>query len=203
MVRYILYIGNQSLFMEGLIRQIKCISVYQPELSSYLFYGLGFPKQIDFNLSNKLIKRIVYIRSIHSLKKQYLDMHMTIFEDGVLNYILYKYASSYYFIKKIGYYYIKNPYSITKKQFDSKAIKSIFIHLNVVFEYSKNNKYEKDMFNDIFQRICINNNITGLVDKINKKTDFEFYIKTMNRFLNNDFVNINNKNYLFKLKNLL
>ena len=196
MIRFTLYIGNNSLFMEPLIKKIKCKSVYQPELSTYLFYGLGFLRQIDFNLSNKLIKRIVYIRSINSLKKEYLNMHMTIFEDGLLNYILYKNAYSYYFIKKIGYYYIKNPHSITKKQFDSKAIKSIFIHLNVVFEYSKNKKYEKDMFNDIIQRICIANNITCLVNRINNKIDYEFYMKAINRFINNDFVNINNKKYL-------
>ena len=130
-------------------------------------------------------------------------MHMTIFEDGLLNYILYKNAYSYYFIKKIGYYYIKNPYSITKKKFDSKAIKSIFIHLKVVFEYSKNKKYEKDMFNNIIQRICIANNITSLVNNINNKIDYEFYMKTLNRFINNDFININNKKYLLKFKNLL
>ena len=88
MVRYNLYIGNQTLFMEGLIKQINnCRPVFQPELSTYIFYGQGFLKQIDFNLSNKLIKRIIYIKALNSLNKEYLNLHMTIFEDGLLNYV--------------------------------------------------------------------------------------------------------------------
>lgn len=203
MIRYNLYIGNQTLFMEGLIKQIKCRPVFQPELSTYIFYGQGFLKQIDFNLSNKLIKRIVYIKALNSLNKEYLNLHMTIFEDGLLNYVLYKFASSFFYLKKIGYYYIKSPNSVTKKKLDSQFIKAIFTHLNVVFELSKNNKYEKDMFNDIFNRICIKNNVTDLISQINTESDFEFYMKTLNKFINNEFININNKNYILKLKNIL
>jgi len=203
MIRYNLYIGNKELFMEGLINQINCRAIFQPELSTYIFYGLGFLRQIDFNLSNKMIKRISYIKALNSLKEEYLNIHMTIFEDGVLNYILYKYASSLYFIKRIGYYYIKNPQSITKKKFDSKAIKAIFIHLKIVYEYSKNKKYEKDMFNEIFDRICIKNNVTNIINSFNIESDYEFYIKTLNKFMNNEFLNINNKKYIFTLKNIL
>lgn len=203
MIRYNLYIGNKTLFMEGLIKPIKCRSVYQPELSTYIFYEQGFLKQIDFNISNKLIKRIAYIKTLNLLSKEYLNIHMTIFEDGLLNYLLYKNANSFYYLKKVGYYYIKNPHSITKKRFDSKAIKAIFIHLKIVFEFSKNNKYEKDMFNDIFNRICIKNNVTSIISNINIKNDSEFYIKTINRFLNNEFINVNNKKYIIQLKNIL
>lgn len=203
MVRFNLYIGNQTIFMPGLTRLIDSRSVYQPELSTYAFYGQGFLKQIDFNLTNKLIKRLAYIKVLNSLSIQYFNMHMTIFEDGVLNYILYKFAHSFYYLKKIGYYYIKNPQSITKKKFDAKAIKSIFIHLKIVFEYSKNSRYEKNMFNDIFQRICIKNNVSDILPNINYEQDFEFYTKIINKFINNEFVNINNKNYIIKLKNIL
>ena len=203
MIRFNLYIGNRTIFMEGLIQQINSRKVYQPELSTYCFYGQGFLKQIDFNLTNKLIKRIVFIKALNSLSNEYLNLHITLFEDGIINYILYKFAKSFYFLKKVGYYYIKNPNSITKKEFDSKAIKAIFIHLKIVYEYSKNKKYEKDMFNDIFQRICIKNNVTELISRLNIENDYEFYIKTINKFINNEFININNKKYILLLKNLL
>ena len=71
MIRYNLYIGNRTLFMEGLCKLINSRPVYQPELSTYAFYGQGFLKQIDFNLSNKLIKRIAYIKALNSLNNQY------------------------------------------------------------------------------------------------------------------------------------
>ena len=35
------------------------------------------------------------------------------FEDGIINYILYKTSKSYYFLKNIGYFYIRNNQSIT------------------------------------------------------------------------------------------
>ena len=117
--------------------------------------------------------------------------------------LLYKFASSFFYLKKIGYYYIKSPNSVTKQSLDSQFIKAIFTHLRVVFELSKNNRYEKDMFNDIFNRICIKNNVTDLISQINTESDFEFYMKTLNKFINNEFININNKNYILKLKNIL
>ena len=54
---------------------------------------------------------------------------MTIFEDGLLNYVLYKYSSSFFYIKLIGYYYIIFSNIVTKKNFDSQSIKAIFTHL--------------------------------------------------------------------------
>ena len=59
------------------------------------------------------------------------------------------------------------------------------------------------MFNDIFQRICIKNNVTNILPNINTEQDFEFYIKIINKFINNEFININNKNYILKIKNIL
>ena len=59
------------------------------------------------------------------------------------------------------------------------------------------------MFNDIFQRICIKNNVTELISRLNIENDYEFYIKTINKFINNEFININNKKYILLLKNLL
>ena len=59
------------------------------------------------------------------------------------------------------------------------------------------------MFNEIFDRICIKNNVTNIINSFNIESDYEFYIKTLNKFMNNEFLNINNKKYIFTLKNVL
>ena len=82
----------------------------------HLFYGIGKLKQIDFNLHNKFIKREAFIRALNSINSFYLKQYMTNFEDGIMNYILYKTSRSYYFLKNIGYFYIRNNQSITISQ---------------------------------------------------------------------------------------
>lgn len=68
-------------------------------------------------------------------------------EDGIMNFILYRTVKSFYFFKKLEYYYLQNNENITIRQtpnYDNK-IRFIFIHWKFVFEKAKNTKYEKDM----------------------------------------------------------
>ena len=65
MIRFNIYYGNENLFFNKIVNEFKNQTIYQHKLSTYLFYGLGFLKQIDFNLSNKYLKRDVYIRNLN------------------------------------------------------------------------------------------------------------------------------------------
>ena len=123
---------------------------------------------------------------------------MNRFEDGILNYFLYKVSKSFFFAKKISYYYIINRDSITTKKLSPVDLKCIFFHLKFVFEYSKNTKYDKNMSNNLLRRIGIKRKIKVRVLKI--KNNFEFYLDIINEFLKNEFINNNNKNYLMKTK---
>ena len=128
-------------------------------------------------------------------------MYMTNFEDGVLNYILYRNVRSFYFYKRLGYYYVRNPFCITGKGFNSNTIKFIFIHLKIVFEYSQNTIYEKNMFNVLFKRLVIRKSINKRLKLM--KQNLKFYIDTIDLFLDNEFVSINNKKYMIRLKKSL
>ena len=115
-----------------------------------------------------------------------------------MNYFLYRIAKSFYFIKKLGYFYIINNQSITinLSNVSREYFKSIFIYLKLIFEYSKNTKYEKDMANcllkDIFEYKITN--VLIILEKDNK-----FYSDIINIFLENDFISNINKNKLKKL----
>ena len=201
LIRFNIYIGNESIFFDNIVDGIEVRQIYQPELSTYLFYGKGDLQQIDFNLSNKFIKRISYIRALNSMNNFYLNQYMVNLEDGIMNYILYRTAKSFYFIKKIGYYYLQNNQSITVKQTENydEKIRFIFIHLKFVFENTKNNKYEKEMADSLFSRLYILlENDFNLIKK-----DYKFYIDIINMYLNCNFVSDKNKFILIELKSII
>ena len=200
MIRFNIY-RDGTLFFKEIVNELKSEPIYQPQLSKYLFYGLGFLKQIDFNLSNKFIKREAYIRALNYINKFYLNQYMINLEDGLMNFILYQTVKSFYFFKIIGYYYIQNKQSITIKPTESydNKIKFIFINWILVFEYTKNNKYEKKMFNDIFKRLY--KYLKRDFKLITK--NFKFYDDIINRLLNCKYTKRRNRIVLNKMKNIL
>ena len=200
MIRFNIY-RDGTLFFKEIVNELKSEPIYQPQLSKYLFYGLGFLKQIDFNLSNKFIKREAYIRALNYINKFYLNQYMINLEDGLMNFILYQTVKSFYFFKIIGYYYIQNKQSITIKpteNYDNK-IKFIFINWILVFEYTRNNKCEKKMFNDIFKRLY--KYLKRDFKLITK--NFKFYDDIINRLLNCKYTKRRNRIILNKMKNIL
>ena len=54
-INFDLYIGNKQIFMNEIIKNIESKPIYQPELSTYIFYGKGHLEQIDVCLHNKLL----------------------------------------------------------------------------------------------------------------------------------------------------
>ena len=201
MIRFNIYIGNKTLFKEKIVNKLESEPIYQPKLSTYLFYGLGIIEQIDFNLSNKFIKRDAFIRALNSITYFYLNQYMINLEDGIINYILYRIVNSFYFLKKIGYYYLQNNQSVTIKPTENNdnKIRFIFIHWKFVFENSKNTKYEKNMVNSIFNRLYF-----LLKDEFKLITkDFKFYNDIINMFLDCKLINKQNKRRLIYFKQIL
>ena len=200
LIRFYIYRGNKNIYFANHVIPLSSKVIYQPELSTYLFYALNILRQIDYNISNKFIKREALIRALNIISNE-IFLYMNNFEDGVLNYFLYRASKSFFLSKKIAYYYIKNSDSITRRGIKIIDLKFIFLHLKFVFEYSKNNKYEKDMSNILLRRIGIWRNIINRILLL--KNDFKFYIDIIDEFLNNEFINNNNKKYLRQVKNNL
>jgi glycosyltransferase involved in cell wall biosynthesis len=119
--------------------------IYQPELKNILIYGLGYQKLIDGIISNKFIKRKIYIKSIDNIQKYYLSKYMPYFEDGLINFALHRKANSLFLLKRLGYFYIFNNNSISHSLNKNKYFKCYFLFLKYIFENIKNNEYEKSM----------------------------------------------------------
>ena len=126
-------------------------SIYPPQILTFVFYSLGFLKVNDFNICNKFINRILFLRTLNNINYFYLNQYMIYFEDGFINYALHRNAKSLYLMKNVGYYYITNKKSITNYVNKNLEIKCFLLYLNFLFENSKNNDYEKKMVFHLLQ----------------------------------------------------
>ena len=180
-------------------------SIYQPELSTYMFYGNNELQITDYYIHNKFINKECYIRALNSLNKEFFNMYITLWEDTIMSYILYREAKSFYFLKNIGYYYIKNSQSITKNMFKISELKLrfIFVFLRIVFENSKNNKYERDMANALFTELNQNLNIRYRLSTLSFNSYFNYFTNVINMYLNSPYINKENKFLLNIFNNII
>ena len=192
LLRYNLYQGQGKTVLDFITKKLKSRPIYQPELTTYLFYGFGYLAQIDFNVSSKFIKKEALIRALNVIPKTDLFIYMSTFEDQLLNYFLYRTAKSLYFLNRFGYYYIRNNALKPgyKKGYLHSKMKNIFIYITYVFNYSKNTKYEKDMSNRLFANLIYKKGINPLISFINNQPNFV-----------NNIINTLNANEFFADKN--
>ncbi len=195
-IRYNVYENNCS-FQIDLINKLKRNKIiYQPELSTFLFYGTGNINLVDYTLWNKFFKSETLIRALNSMEPFYLNQFMLQFEDGLMNYAIYRNAKSYYITNKIGYYYIFNQTTSIQHHAPMKEVpKFIYLYINFILTYSKNNKKEKDMALFIYHLYPWHVNLINLVDKY-----YHLYKSVLEFFLDYEYTSEEDKN---KLKNLL
>ena len=201
-IRFNRYIGNNRVIFNDIYKKNEKKPIYLPELSTYIFYENNQLKIIDVYITNKLIKKETFIRALNSLNQYYLNLYITFCEDTMMNFILYRVAKSFCFIKNIGYYHIMNSMSITNNLFKNTIlrIKFSFIVIKLFFDYSKNTKIEKEMSQHFFSIIIKMFNIPQKLYNINK--DFNFYINFIKIFLGCKFISKENKLILESYKNI-
>jgi len=204
-IRFISYEGHGEIISEDFVKFHTNRPIYQPELSTYMYYGNRELEIIDFYINDKLINKKTYIEALNSINIFYFKFYMTLMEDTLMNYLLYRTAKSLYFMKKIGYRYMRTSESISNKIFmlSTIRIKFVFNYIKIIFDFSKNSKYEKDMFNFLFNRITKNFNIINVLSELNFNNDFYFYYEIINRIINCIYISNENMNLLYKLKEII
>jgi len=202
-INFKIYIGNKKIFMNEIIENIESKPIYQPQLSTYIFYGKGYLEQIDVCLHNKLVKKEVYLKSLRSIDNYYLKQYMNNWEDNLINFMLYKKANSFYYMDYIGYYYIKNKQSITRnyKKKIENTIRNAFLFLKFVFYYTNNTRYEKRIAECVFNNIYLD--ILNINYFKNIIKDFNFYYEIIDLYINNQFISLSIKNIFKEIKSQL
>ena len=196
MIRFNMY--SKKKFVFNKINEKLKNPIYQPDLSTHLIYGLWNKKIIDGIISNKFIRRITYIKTINNIKNVYLNNYMVYFEDGLINFALYRNANSLYLLKRLGYFYIFNKNSVSHSINKNKYIIGFFIFMKFVFENIKNNKYEKDMIFFLLDEYIKINKILYNITQY-----FKIYEEVINLVINDKFCDLIFKNKLKKIKKKL
>jgi glycosyltransferase involved in cell wall biosynthesis len=204
-IRFTRYDGNEQLGYAKYVQKLGNKPVYYPILSTNIFYGYGELEIIDRNINTKFINTKTFIKALNCLNNFYFNMYIIYSEDLLMNFILMAIAKSFYFSKRIGYYYLNNEMSITKNQdkMSILRIKFFFIILKFFFDYSKNTKYEKDMLNLVFTPLYKSFNIENNFAYLSSKEDLNFYYDIINLFLKCKFITNENKYYFNYLKKII
>lgn len=201
-IRFNLYTGNKNHILK-FVNKITINQIFQPQLSFYNFYSKGYLEQTDFIISNKCIKRELFIKSINFINNYYLIQNMIIYEDGLINFMLYKFAKSLYHSKKISYYYIQNNQSITvnlKKDME-KTIKNCYLYLKFIFENTKNNKFEKKIAFCVFKNV--NLEISDIKNYKMISDNFNFYYNIINLYFKSKFIPLSIKKTIIKILKII
>ena len=204
LIRYNLYIGDYDVNLPFIVYFLETKPLYKPNIFFHLFYGFGKLFQLDFYITNKLIKRELFIRALYSINKYYLMQFMIDCEDGLVNFMLHKLSESLYFTRKIGYYYIISKESITHASADfKKRLKSNFLYFRYIMKSTKNNNIEKKIANYVFTSIYNRHSDIIINLLMHLRRDFKFYLETINLFIYNDFIPLSTKLILKKLRNTI
>ena len=204
LIRFNLYVGNYDLNLPEIVHFLKNKPIYKSDLFFYLLFGFGKFLQLDYYLTNKIIKRKLFIRALNAINKHYLKQFMIDCEDGLINFMLYKLSESLYFTRKIGYYYIVTKESITHELINfKKRLKSNFLYFGYIFQETKNNNIEKNIANHIFS--CIYNRHSEVIINLfkNLAREHKVFLYIINLYLNNQFIPLSTKIIMKKMKNVI
>ena len=204
LIRFNLYMGNYDLTLPKIVYYLKDRPIFETNIFYHLFFGFGNLLQLDFYITNKIIKRQLFIRVLNSVNKYFLKQFMIDCEDGLINFMLYKLSKSYYFTRKIGYYYVVTKTSITHESADfKKRLKSNFLYFKFISQNTKNNIIEKKIANLIFSHIYSDQHDAIINSLKDLKSDFQFYLRTINLYIHNEFIPLKTKVILKYLRNII
>lgn len=205
-IRFQILLDNNEIYKKNRINYLITKTIYQPKLSSFMFYGSNHLEIVDPIITNKFIKRNRLIYALNYINKYFLNQNMVFYEDALINFILCKISNSLHFTKKIGYFYFNTPNSMTRVHskndiYINKIIKSFFLFLKFTIENTKKTKYEKNIVNYILKKERNSIFSCNLLKKINK--DFVFFKEVIYLYIQNKYTNLLLKRRLLFFKKII
>ena len=127
---------------------------------------------------------------------------MIYYEDALINYVIYKQSKKFYFLDVLGYLYLDNPNSMMHSYGNNanKSVRSFFIYLKFIFQYSSNIKKEDEIINFNLKRVYEELKYNDLYKNINKY--FDFYYEIIYLYLNSIKISFDNKKVARKIKKI-
>jgi glycosyltransferase involved in cell wall biosynthesis len=172
------------------------IIINQPILSYIFYYDEYNNEGNEYNtaLWDKIIKREVVFNAFKYIGKQFLNEKISIENDVIILFSLFKMSKSFQYIDEFGYYYFfTNADSITNTRYipikSNQIIHSIFTNVKFLYENTGNSYFEK--------YFCLYKLEQGIIryKKCFKflNRGFELIENVINILLESNFISSNNK----------
>ena len=165
-----------------------------------MYYEDNILHQSEFNIWGKLIKRDTFLEGIKSIDKYYLNQNMSLHEDGLILFILFKKAKSYLFINDYGLLYYENEFStmrnLKNKDRINKVTKDSFLYLEFMFNYTNDTLYEKNMA--VFQFRSLINGFNDIF--LNTTQGFDYIYKVIDLYLGCKIISGEDKTFIRNIK---
>jgi len=155
-------------------------------------------------LWDKLIRRIVFIKSIYFMKKKFRKERFIIHNDETACLGIFKSAYSYGQLEEIGYFYNReNNNSTTKNNFLPENINgrfhSIFAIMDYYFEQTEYNVYEKTKGGYRFFEYRIVRKYESKIEFLTK--GFKYIIGVLTKYIKSPFFNLSQRESLRSFRN--
>ena len=154
------------------------------------------------NTWDKFIKREVFIKSIDFMNDKFKTDRFTVFNDDTTCFGLFKVAESYGFLEEIGYIYNWDVQGSETHRYKDKSLanliyKSCFTIMEYFYEQTESNLFEKKAAFGFYKGKALK----VLPYLLNYLTEgFDYIFKIMDKYLNSEFFDQNQKSILYSFK---
>ena len=179
--------------------------IYQPEIRTKFFFKMNKYYYIQNRIvCSKLIKKELFLEVLSFIGDEFLNDYINYAEDTLMIISVFHLAKSYYIMKEFGYYYsFKKKKSITQiaKKIckTNNKLKSIgwYKYLKFLVDKKANNEMEKIITYNEFRFL---NKVYFLPMKLDNR-EYKLMLYVLNKILQFDTLNKNQKEYIIELKN--
>ena len=179
------------------------LTLYQPELTYFAISQKNKYIINDIHVWGRLIKSEIYKKSINNFGKNEIgeirnSCFVTWNEDDAMSMVIFRYASSYKFIKKYGiFHYLSNITSSFTSKDDLKMYGDIFF-IDVVFDFSLNNFKGKK-----YPVIMLQKMIFRKINKLKDTKNIKYLKAVLKKMLDCHYISFEDKKKMKKYLNIV
>jgi hypothetical protein len=137
-----LYKTSNSTKTDIIIYLIKRIAVNNSHIKFFKYLDNNQLKRMDDHITNKLVKKDVFIKAYLEYKDEIFGNIWNFHEDNIWSYLVRKYANSILILKRYIYSYKRNKDSLNMKMGNEIEIKNRFDRYKKFMEINYNNSVE-------------------------------------------------------------
>lgn len=170
------------------------VTIAQPRLSSFIYRKINnkIDKLIDGYLWGKCIRSEIYRKSLDTLGENIYKQKIYYGDDRIVNFVLFKVANSFKFIKEYGIAYYNTPHSILNSSHKKRNCHDELINIMSIFNFTKNSS------NAIFAVFELKYRWSTLIKPGLDKENSKYAKDLINQMLQCNYINKKNKKAIEK-----